>query len=484
MVTKMMWYDYLYSVTGKPVYNSEDHFIKDGTTKYDDDQRTTIRYNLWQGAVHGRAMSTMWVWDRSYDENSALYNSILTRPDCVAEAGYTSLDMMRSADDIIKLSSKTPEVALFYSKTSRIFNDDHMGNLVLYYKALLCSGKRVGFVTETSLDKLSNYDCLIIPSVTHTTPEAVTAVKNYLTNGGKVIYYDANCMKYDKFGKTLDNGTIISRGTKFTVKDTNPVRLKLIEYFSNDRIRVKDNATGEAAKDIEYEYDISGGKILINMVKFGAGTQNVSVYMDGQKLTGMKNILTGEVTGDSHNLTGYTPLTLKMRYSTQTPSKPKNLSYRKDVLSWDDDEKAVKYNVYYKPQNGSESLYTVTEDNFCSGMGDGVYRVEGVNTLGTVGESARITVASELKVSFDEVNVNSNRVCATVTVRNTSEKFQKGVVIVMTKEGKVAVDDTWISPMGSISFEVSFNGTTEQITASVGASYDNQYMSVTYDVSE
>ena len=40
--------------------------------------------------------------------------------DCVAEAGYTSLDIMRNADDIIRLSSQKPEVALFYSKTSRL----------------------------------------------------------------------------------------------------------------------------------------------------------------------------------------------------------------------------------------------------------------------------------------------------------------------------------------------------------------------------
>ena len=484
MMTKMMWYDYLYSVVKKPIYNSEDHFIKDGSTKYDEEQKNATRYNLWQGAIHGRAMSTLWTWDRSYDTSSHFYNGVLTRPDCVAEVGYTSLDMMRNANDILKLSSKQPDVALFYSKTSRIFNDDHMGNLTLYYKALLCSGKRVGFVTESSLENLSDYQCLIIPSVTHTTPEAVTAVKNYISNGGKVIYYepDNNCMKYDKFGKALSNSTITSNGTRWTVKDTNPVRKKVIEYFANDRIRIKDNATNDYASGVEYEYSIDGGKVLVNIVKIGTGTQTVSVYLDGNKLSGMTNIVTGETTGGNHTITGYVPLTLK--YSTDTPSKPKNLTYDADILSWDSEESAVKYNVYYKEKNGAESLYKVTNDSYCIGRGDGVYRVEGVNSSGVTGESAKITVEPAFEIAFNNVEVTQNSVFADVNVRNVSSRIKRAVIEIKTGEGKIAVSDIWIAPMAETWFKASFEGTTEVVTASVGESYEKQNIYVEYETTE
>ena len=484
--TKMMWYDYLSSVTGKPIYNSEDHFISDGNTTYDERQKNTVRYNLWQGAIHGRTISTMWVWERSFDSSSSLANSILTRPDCVAEAGYTSLDMMRFADDITKLSSKQPDVALFYSKTSRVFNDYHMGSLATYYTALLYSGKRIGFVTESSLDKLSNYSYLIIPAVSHTTPEAITAVNNFISNGGKVFIYDKwgeakGCMQYDKFGKALSNSNIKSKGTLISSINATTIRETLESQFSSDKVKLKDSS-GAIVSGVEYEYYNNGGTTIVNMVKLGTGTQTVSVYLNGTKLSGMKNILTGEVTGNSHELTGYVPLTLK--YSTDTPSIPQNLTYIDDVLSWDKDDKAISYNVYYTPKNGSERLYIATDETYCNGCGAGVYRVVGINSLGTVGDSAQMTVTFDLEISFDEVNVAGNSTSVAVNVRNVANRIKRAVIKIKTDEGKIAVNDITIAPLSDIVFKANFGGIANRITASVGSSYQNQNMSVTYDVSE
>ena len=218
------------------------------------------------------------------------------------------------------------------------------------------------------------------------------------------------------------------------------------------------------------------------MVKLGTGTQTVSVYLNGTKLSGMKNILTGEVTGNSHELTGYVPLTLK--YSTDTPSIPQNLTYIDDVLSWDMDDKAISYNVYYTPKNGSERLYVTTDETYCNGCGAGVYRVVGINSLGTVGDSAQMTVTFDLEISFDEVNVAGNSTSVAVNVRNVANRIKRAVIKIKTDEGKIAVNDISIAPLSDIVFKANFGGEANRITASVGSSYQNQNMSVTYDVSE
>lgn len=477
MVTKMLWYDLLYSVVGKPIYNSEDHFIEDGSTTYNDQQKNNVRYNLWQGAIHGRTMSTMWVWDRSYDANSAYNGSILTRPDCVAEAGYTSLDMMRSADDITRLSSKAPEVALFYSKTDRIFNDDYLDKLILYYQALLFSGKRVGIVTEASLNKLSNYSYLVIPYVSRTTPEAITAINNFIDNGGVVVYTDNSsswlskweCMAKDKFGNSLDNSKIISKGTKITETRLSKVTEDFQQrIFYDDTIAVVDSSSNNLTTNVEYVYEVDeDGGVLINMVYHGSGDKTVKVLSGSQTLSGMINVLTKEITGDTHTLTGYVPLTLKLQTNVEIPSEPQNLKYDGEKLTWDVDLNAESYSIYYTNSEGEEVLYAETVNNSCTVMDYGVYTVVPQNILGQKGPGASITIQSQFDIEFNTVNITDKGVTASVNVSNKSSLYQRTVMKVTTAEGKIAISDIWLKPMEDRNVKVSFTGTTEWVTASV-----------------
>ena len=491
LTTKMMWYDYLSSITGKPIYNSEDHFISDGSTIYNEEQKNTVRYNLWQGAIHGRTMSTMWVWARTYDSGSDLANSILTRPDCVAEAGYTSLDMMRNADDIIRLSSQKPEVALFYSKTSRVFNDDYMEYLVRYYQALLFSGKRVGFVTETSLDKLSDYKYLVIPYVEYTTPEALDAVNSFIDNGGKVIYYadregyfgsNYKCMTKDKFGNSMDNAKIESKGTRFSTRDTDDVATAFQNYFTSDRVRVIDNSTGKTAAKVEYVYKVGeSGSVLVNIVNHNENNKTVSVYLDGEKITEMKNVLTGEDMGGSYTLKQYVPLTLKLKNSTETPSELKNLKYNGNILSWDDDDNAVLYSVYYTDATGEEVLLARTENNYCTGSGYGIYTVIPENSLGVQGPATTLNAESHFDIKFNSVELTGGT-NVSVNVKNNSVFRQRAVVKIRTSIGKVAVSEVWLAPMEDIDVRAALSGSSDYVVASVGSDYSGGYdVSVKYE---
>ncbi len=470
MIVKMMWYDYLHSVVDKPIYNSEDHFITDGSASYTDAEKNNVRYNLWQGAIHGRSMSTMWVWERSYDKSSAFYGSILHRPDCVAEAGYTSLDMIRNSADITRLSGKKPEVALLYSKTSRIMNDDYMNILLNYYEALLYSGKRVGFVTETSLDRLSDYNCLVIPGVSHTTQETLDAVKAFKNNGGKVIYY-GDCLKYDKYGKSLEMFQLWLLGaTKFTDRWAHNVTPMFADYFKNDRIKLIDNATGAAPLEVEYIYDIKDGDVLINMVNHSFdNTANVSVYLDGKKLSGMKNVLTGEVMGENLELGSYTPLMLKSVADTNSPEKPQNLQYSDGKITWNGAE-GITYYVYYADGFSDERLYIATKDTFINISESGKYRVMPVSADGVAGESAEINAEIYVEPTFDieisNCEWSNNGINATVVARNISEKFEGVTIKLVADNGKNAVGHNFlIPPAGNSNLTVSFPGKITSVTA-------------------
>ena len=198
---------------------------------------------------------------------------------------------------------------------------------------------------------------LAIPDVTHTTPEALAAVNAFIDNGGKVIYYaekvsffgsDYDCMAKDKFGNDMDNSKIESKGTRFSKDDTSNVTKSFQSQFSDERVRIVDS-NNRATTNVEYEYVIEGNNLLVNMVYMDAGTKNVSVTLDGKKLSGLKNIITGEKMGETYTLTQYVPLTLKLKYSEEIPAAVKNLTYKNGMLSWDDDENSffVQFVLYY-----------------------------------------------------------------------------------------------------------------------------------------
>jgi len=478
MINEMMWYDYLYSVVGKPIYNSEDHMITDGDEEYNDKQKNNIRYSLWQGAIHGRSMSTMWVWERSYDETSDFYGSILHRPDCVTEAGYTSLDMMRLSDDIIKLSSKKPEVALFYSKTSRVFNDDYQNILTNYYKGLLFSGKRVGFVSETSLDKLSEYKYLVIPSVSHTTLETLDAIENFIANGGKVIYY-GDCMKYDKCGKALDNSALTSNATKLTARWADGVRTVMLDYFADERVRIIDNATGEPVKNVEFVYELNDNELLLNLVAHSFDADlNISVYLDGEKLNEMENLQTNEIGTDSYNLKGYVPLMIKKEFNEHIPKAVTNLEYKNGIISWAGDENSAYYNVYYKGAYGEQTLYMETEESMCKALKDGVYTIVPINKNGVFGASTEFALDTAFEISFNEINRSDNGFTVSVRVVNTAPYFKNAVIKIKNSDAKTAVSDIWLAPMQSTDFTASFIGFSDCVWAGVGSDINNQSVEI------
>jgi hypothetical protein len=71
MFYKTAWYDFMGDVKDAPIFNSEDHIIGDRSKLYSDKENAWLAAfvgaDMWQGAIHGRDASTIWVWERSFD---------------------------------------------------------------------------------------------------------------------------------------------------------------------------------------------------------------------------------------------------------------------------------------------------------------------------------------------------------------------------------------------------------------------------------
>ncbi len=281
---KMMYYDYLSSATGKPVYNSEDHVISDDDEVYSELQLRHAKNSLLQGALHGCSMSSLWVWERAY-------NGILFRPDVVAGIGKTHLDMIRLSEEIDGIRTTKPDVALYYSKATRLYNSDYDVKLLNTYKALVTSGYKVGFVSEKSMDKLNDYKYLIIPGAVNAHDDAQNDIVSFMTNGGKVRYM-ANSFTRNKYNKKISNTWLTDGCVLYSGDTAEEIRESLENVLDKPEVVVYNN--GETATDVEWNYDVSGEYPVVSISNLSQTEEkNLTVYYNGEQLIGMTDLLGG-----------------------------------------------------------------------------------------------------------------------------------------------------------------------------------------------
>lgn len=320
--TNMMFYDYLHSTVKKPMYNSEAHFINDkindenGNFSYTEETAAHYGNSLWMSAAHGVNMFSNWCWD----EGEHVPYSILTRPDVIKEIGVTALDMTRLSSNLTDLLNKKPQVALFYSKASRMYEVKHMEFMVDAYRTLAFMGVKVGFVTEESIDLLDNYDALILPAVKYTTDEAKEKVNSFIAEGGKVLslnkevgtFYTTtdspmSCDEHKNSTSELSGSitnSAISTGTwseykAYNTSGPNAEISDAVKNFINSNIINKVTVTdevGNTVSGIDWSYVVDGDSVTINLsnVDVNKERKKLKFYLDGVQITDMKNLITGD----------------------------------------------------------------------------------------------------------------------------------------------------------------------------------------------
>lgn len=257
----MAWYDMLSSLTGKPIYNSEDHVIEDESGYFTEEQARYVRYNLWQGAVHGKVMSSLWLYKRASD-----YDALLERPDCVFEASKTSLQLVENTDIVSEFVNKDFEIALLYSKASRLYSPTkYPTSFYNAYKTAVATGHKVGFVTEQDIKKLDKYTVLIVPGVAYTTAEALDGIKNYIAKGGRVICTGSDCFTGDVHKTSLDSDSV--KYVKQNSVLTNSLHDSLQDVFE-DKLKITD-LNGKPLENIDWQYIVKDGKVYVNVCNIG-----------------------------------------------------------------------------------------------------------------------------------------------------------------------------------------------------------------------
>lgn len=206
LVAKIMWYDLLKSIApDKPIINSEDHIIVDGSTDYSKENAIHVAADAWEGAIHGRNATAMWVWNRSSNESSTTYGNILYRPDAVALVGRRSLDLNRLSEQVRALNNKKNYVNILWSDTSFVY-DKH--STIDVYLAALYAGANPKFITERQLIAGQIPDgVLAIPETVNVRSEAYDKIKAYANNGGQVWAIGSKCLTKNEKNESISGLT-------------------------------------------------------------------------------------------------------------------------------------------------------------------------------------------------------------------------------------------------------------------------------------
>ncbi|MCL2507725.1 MAG: beta-galactosidase [Oscillospiraceae bacterium] len=310
--SKSMWYDLLRSANNAPVFNSEDHLTIDDDERMIPEFKPFLISDLWMGAVHGRTVSTAWIW-QSGNPGSMFYHSLGWRPDLVTAMARTCLDLNRLAYEVTALQNAPADVAVLYSKSSHIFDYRNVTETMYdAYQYATLSGQRVDFVTERDIaEKLGNYKMLILPKTSRLPKASLEAIMAFQKNGGSVVIIGLDSLLFDEYGhmrNPLDILSIYSNASKImpslNIFGISLAFIKRVQQRAFQKALVKeglynvaltDTKTGRPVAETEWfetEYD---GKTIINMCSFTWGVdRTVNISIDGNKCSEMIDLITGE----------------------------------------------------------------------------------------------------------------------------------------------------------------------------------------------
>ncbi len=294
-----MWYDYQVSVKEAPIFDTEHHIMPDRADKiYSDEYDAYAVTNVWQGAVHYRANSVLWAWERTYDKSSVFWGLMTQRPKAVWGAGVVTHDLNRLSYQIEALQNEKTDIGILYSNATRLYDMTQINMQYETYNALVCLGKKIRFVTELQAEKMHNFDILFVPAIDYAMEGTLDNIIKFINNGGKVVLIGDNCFKYDEYMNDanaekrqfiLDNSTIFegiqSEGSKLSGMTQNEYKALIRNFLCGENkmwIEVLDAKTGDICEDVEYSYAMHDGKIIINVCNYG-NTTDVIVNVAGKK---------------------------------------------------------------------------------------------------------------------------------------------------------------------------------------------------------
>jgi len=187
--------------------------------------------------LHGKADISKWWWSgapsKEFPEmnQSSIPHSKNTSLADIAEVLRLGLDVRRLSSEIAAFTKDDPEVAILYSKTSSLQvppqqiqagNTPYIDAVYSVWEGARFLGCRIGFVSEKQIldGRLKKFKLLIVPAAKYMRPEVITAIKNYIKEGGTALIIPESFM-FNQFAQ--ENNKISEFGIKITGVTLPPV---------------------------------------------------------------------------------------------------------------------------------------------------------------------------------------------------------------------------------------------------------------------
>ncbi len=326
LLAKMEWYDLLASVKNAPVVNAEDHTIQDNPGI--DGNEKIIPHaiaDIWQGAIHQRTKSLVWLWDRSANALQGVFSNpnVLTRPELASEYGKKFLDLNRLAKEIIAIQKEAPKVAILYSKTTQQYEKSYMHSLYLAYTNALFHGVKPVFITEDNIDALNRVSMLILPGTISVPNTTVDAIAEFSQKGGKVVFMGTDCLAYDETlnQRTDTNLSAVKNGAlvipveekteeQVTVTNESETFRKLFDDAGLCDI-VLTHQDGTRAEQVEINIGSDAMYRYVNLCNYTWTDKSVRIEQNGKIVASSLDLISGETQGEYITLKPYSPVLVR-----------------------------------------------------------------------------------------------------------------------------------------------------------------------------
>ncbi|MBP3361733.1 MAG: beta-galactosidase [Clostridia bacterium] len=337
LYTKLSWYDLQRSIKNAPVWNTEDHIIQDNPdVLYSDIQNNAAGADIWQGALHGRAGSMVWIWDRTekylpWGTDNIFSNSNLTlRPKTAYEISRTAMDLNRLSYEVTAIGNKTPDIAILYSYGMLARSKDHNALLGKAYKAAIFSGHKVDFITETNSQKLNakQHKVLIIPAVYNIDETRLEIIENYLAQGGKIIVTDVSG---ESLAKDMNGNAhsaervkaIINKSMHITdtIENSEDKLISALALTIAPDMNIIDVSSNTAVENVEWTKSEYNGRKLVAMCNYDK--KNKTIRIDG--VTRSRELRSGKTYTDTIVLEPYKPILLELPSPFNTTDENGNI---------------------------------------------------------------------------------------------------------------------------------------------------------------
>jgi len=312
--SKMSWYDFQTSVKDAPVWDTESHIIPDiSVVGYDDLVEYYNGADVWNGGVHGRGTSIIWLWDlrnNSMPWSGTTYpnTNAVVRPAEAVEVSRAALDLNRLSKEIYEIQKAKRKVGVLYSRTSQGYVKDIMTSTIGAYEDAIFSGQKVGFITESKPETMHDYELVIIPETPNVPVSVINHLKTYIENGGQVVITNPETLKKNEYNKPHDAETIEYIYANAMVEGS---IYDKIDAMGLSKVVLVNAETGERIDNVEWSYAEYDGKIVVNALNYDKENDiMVKVKYNGKEVESFDELRGMEMGNSQILLKSYQPVLL------------------------------------------------------------------------------------------------------------------------------------------------------------------------------